>query len=370
MPNNVDSSTSNFYCLQYQLQQSTFANLQCQQQENPTQPASTKNEQVISDTKPYTSPSSDTLKKTSRLIKKIPCEYPECDKAFPSKSRLKEHHRSHTGEKPYKCGVCDNSFTNSSNLKVHRRIHTGEKPYTCNVCHRGFNQHNGLTTHRRIHTREKPYKCTICNTYFTQLGGLNRHQLIHQEKKPNKCTICDKVFDRIDKLNRHFKKIHIQNNLIDNQIREFIKNCNDNKKSILDSSYNSIFEQCQDKSISIEETLVNLFHSLTKKYISNDDAQNVTKNLVSIIIQLPPQFKSTDCLDIRKKAKITTYTELVFILKSHTVDEFLEKYLKIETLQSGDTQHLSTKKRTGSNSLNDDETTPIKKIKQTDELKT
>ena len=115
---------------------------------------------------------------------------------------------------------------------------------------------------------------------------------------------------------------------------------------------------------------MNLFHILTKKYISNDDAQNVAKKLVSIIIQLPPQFKSTDCLDIRKKAKITTYTELVFILKNHTADEFLEKYLKIETLQSGDTQHLSTKKRTGSNSLNDDETTPIKKIKQTDEVKT
>ena len=61
-----------------------------------------------------------------------------CEKMFDSPSKLAEHMRTHTKEKPYECDVCEKRFTTSGSLKNHMRIHTNEKPYECDVCEESF----------------------------------------------------------------------------------------------------------------------------------------------------------------------------------------------------------------------------------------
>ncbi|KAJ8928643.1 hypothetical protein NQ314_018736 [Rhamnusium bicolor] len=135
--------------------------------------------------------------------KKVEC--PICFKVFAPRSyKLHEKKHSNNAEvNAHICEICGKFVSSSWSLKDHMRTHTGEKPYACDVCSKCFSKSQILTTHKRTHTKERPFICKICNKAFTQKPALNVHMRYHSGEKPYSCNVCSKCFVTKTLLNNH-----------------------------------------------------------------------------------------------------------------------------------------------------------------------
>ena len=121
-------------------------------------------------------------KRTHHVVDPMVCQ--ECGITLQNPQRLKDHTNHFHPIKPkriFKCKHCDFSSINGSVVKEHERTHTGERPDVCKFCGKGFTSRRTLLNHERLHTGVKPYACRYCDSKFVQRTSVNVHVNAHHK---------------------------------------------------------------------------------------------------------------------------------------------------------------------------------------------
>ncbi|ULU09618.1 hypothetical protein L3Y34_014187 [Caenorhabditis briggsae] len=110
------------------------------------------------------------------------------------------------------CGVCGLYLKHPSKIAEHIRTHTGEKPYQCGECGLMLSKASSLKTHiKRMHTAERTVQCTWCNATFVNDSVRKEHEMaVHAGVKRYTCIVkgCNAVFARRCYMMRHRRNVH------------------------------------------------------------------------------------------------------------------------------------------------------------------
>ncbi|KAH0589146.1 hypothetical protein H2248_004912 [Termitomyces sp. 'cryptogamus'] len=149
--------------------------------------------------------------------KRYQCTYAGCDKSYSKPSRLEEHQRSHTGQRPYVCETCNKAFLRETHLHAHSRKHLPEssRPLVCpkDNCEKRFWTQQHLRVHINWHEGAKTFQCTEdgCDEAFAKHHQLRSHICSAHAPgtKPYRCAHegCTRSFDTNQHLRTH-SKVH------------------------------------------------------------------------------------------------------------------------------------------------------------------
>lgn len=101
-----------------------------------------------------------------------PNKCPICNRILSCRSALRQHYRTHTGERPFRCRLCNRSFTTKGNLKTHIGVHKINPllspVHNCTICHKNYSTKHALQQHINTHTGA-PTEMTIDQIRATEV---------------------------------------------------------------------------------------------------------------------------------------------------------------------------------------------------------
>ena len=121
----------------------------------------------------------------------MPHKCETCGKVCGDKTKLREHRRKHTGERPYQCSFCEKTFATTGITKRHEDVtHTQTNFKICDECGSSFSTRGGLEAHlQKAHGILNRFKCEKCSTYFLTEEGMKQHVAINSCKEST-CPVC------------------------------------------------------------------------------------------------------------------------------------------------------------------------------------
>lgn len=106
------------------------------------------------------------------------CEY--CGKRLKYPSRIEEHMRTHTKEKPFICPICNTGFAQQTTMRMHLRRHINHRPFACQYpgCESSFVNGGLLNIHiQEVHQRRRRFAClNDCGKVFRSNTARQRHE--------------------------------------------------------------------------------------------------------------------------------------------------------------------------------------------------
>lgn len=106
----------------------------------------------------------------------LPCDI--CGALFKSIALVKAHKRGVHLVAPEVCDVCGTVCKNKRSLFEHKKRHDDKnKKFACEECGRSFFNSTILKQHIRTHTKEKPFKCPMCKYTCAVKQNIHKHSI-------------------------------------------------------------------------------------------------------------------------------------------------------------------------------------------------
>lgn len=138
-----------------------------------------------------------------------------CDKTYINYRTLRSHQVIHM-DRPFECNFCGKKFLYKCKVAEHIRfVHKREWNYRCPDCNKPFPTASKMKIHMARHMSDYKHVCNLCNKRFFSMHWLMEHnKLYHPKPNPKSrakffCTLCNKAYVLKKSLDKHCRKVHI-----------------------------------------------------------------------------------------------------------------------------------------------------------------